>query len=133
MLDGTYLSRNFATLGPMIRQPPCDRFLLAVWLMNDFHLYLLHSVINCLCLKIGSYLRSYFLSLTIINLRSVELIREQLQLTTAITRAFSRDKSLDSPLVSQCPCYQSLSTPIVIYCLSVRTISSHDHRQAWKT
>ena len=24
MLDGTYLSRNFATLGPMIRQPPCD-------------------------------------------------------------------------------------------------------------
>eukprot|EP00415_Alexandrium_ostenfeldii_P002705 UN2705 len=36
--------------------------------MNDFHLYLLHSVINCLCLKIGSYLRSYFLSLTIINL-----------------------------------------------------------------
>eukprot|EP00415_Alexandrium_ostenfeldii_P004639 UN4639 len=27
-------------------------------------------------------------------------------------------------LISQCPCYQSLSTPIVIYCLSVRTISS---------
>eukprot|EP00421_Protoceratium_reticulatum_P070201 CAMPEP_0168420968 /NCGR_PEP_ID=MMETSP0228-20121227/33041_1 /TAXON_ID=133427 /ORGANISM="Protoceratium reticulatum, Strain CCCM 535 (=CCMP 1889)" /LENGTH=53 /DNA_ID=CAMNT_0008434865 /DNA_START=60 /DNA_END=218 /DNA_ORIENTATION=+ len=26
MLDGTYLSRNFATLGPMIRQPPCERF-----------------------------------------------------------------------------------------------------------
>ena len=76
MPDGTYLSRNSATLGPMIRQPPCDRFLLAVWLMNDFHLYLLHSVINCLCLKIGSYLRSYFLSLTIINLRSVELISE---------------------------------------------------------
>ena len=24
MLDGTYLSRNSATLGPMIRQPPCD-------------------------------------------------------------------------------------------------------------
>ena len=24
MLDGTYLSRNYATLGPMIRQPPCD-------------------------------------------------------------------------------------------------------------
>ena len=24
MLDGTYLSRNFATLGPMIRQPPCE-------------------------------------------------------------------------------------------------------------
>ena len=46
MPDGTYLSRNSATLGPMIRQPPCDRFLLAVWLMNDFHLYLLHSVIN---------------------------------------------------------------------------------------
>eukprot|EP00415_Alexandrium_ostenfeldii_P001797 UN1797 len=45
---------------------------------------------------------------------------------TCITRAFSRDKSLDSPLVSQCPCYQSLSTPIVIYCLSVRTISSQD-------
>ena len=26
MLDGTYLSRNFATLGPLIRQPPCDSF-----------------------------------------------------------------------------------------------------------
>ena len=24
MLDGTYLSRNYATLGPMIRQPPCE-------------------------------------------------------------------------------------------------------------
>ena len=24
MLDGTYLSRNFATLGPLTRQPPCD-------------------------------------------------------------------------------------------------------------
>ena len=24
MLDGTYLSRNFATLGPFNRQPPCD-------------------------------------------------------------------------------------------------------------
>ena len=23
MLDGTYLSRNFATLGPLIGQPPC--------------------------------------------------------------------------------------------------------------
>ena len=26
MLDGTYLSRNYATLGPMIRQPPCESF-----------------------------------------------------------------------------------------------------------
>eukprot|EP00415_Alexandrium_ostenfeldii_P000293 UN0293 len=26
MPDGTYLSRNSATLGPMIRQPPCDFF-----------------------------------------------------------------------------------------------------------
>eukprot|EP00415_Alexandrium_ostenfeldii_P000897 UN0897 len=24
MPDGTYLSRNSATLGPMIRQPPCE-------------------------------------------------------------------------------------------------------------
>ena len=24
-LDGTYLSRNFATLGPLTRQPPCVR------------------------------------------------------------------------------------------------------------
>ena len=27
MLDGTYLSRNYATLGPMIRQPPCESLL----------------------------------------------------------------------------------------------------------
>ena len=26
MLDGTYLSRNFATLGPLTWQPPCDFF-----------------------------------------------------------------------------------------------------------
>jgi len=24
MLDGTYLSRNFATLGPLTSQPPCE-------------------------------------------------------------------------------------------------------------
>ena len=29
MLDGTYLSRNFATLGPVRGQPPCDSFLFA--------------------------------------------------------------------------------------------------------
>ena len=25
MLDGTYLSRNFATLGPLTSQPPCNQ------------------------------------------------------------------------------------------------------------
>ena len=29
MLDGTYLSRNFATLGPLIGQPPC------VWNLHE--------------------------------------------------------------------------------------------------
>ena len=27
MLDGTYLSRNFATLGPVLGQPPCESYL----------------------------------------------------------------------------------------------------------
>ena len=28
MQDGTYLSRNFATLGPLTSQPPCGRFII---------------------------------------------------------------------------------------------------------
>ena len=34
MLDGTYLSRNFATLGPVLGQPPCEEFIRG-WDMED--------------------------------------------------------------------------------------------------
>ena len=40
MLDGTYLSRNFATLGPMIRQPPCD---LTLSSSNSLHVLMVLS------------------------------------------------------------------------------------------
>ena len=34
MLDGTYLSRNSATLGPLTWQPPCINFMMAAGLMD---------------------------------------------------------------------------------------------------
>lgn len=41
MLDGTYLSRNFATLGPFLTlQPPCVILMYALFPHIIFHLYL---------------------------------------------------------------------------------------------
>jgi len=61
MLDGTYLSRNFATLGPMIRQPPCDlktpEKCLAVMSLSFFTLlFIFLSIISYLFFHILDFL-----------------------------------------------------------------------------
>ena len=50
MLDGTYLSRNFATLGPMIRQPPCEtnKKLRHILFRAVYRLHFLGLHLNCL-------------------------------------------------------------------------------------
>ena len=62
-LVSTYLSRNFATLGPMIRQPPCD---LMCWkVIHGWRLERRLSIVSqMLCFYVtGTHFSIIFLSL----------------------------------------------------------------------